>query len=690
MHGIMHNLALYRQGGIMIKQSRYVSLFYCFINALIGLLAGISMSCEAILAGLYGGAGGSRTIGDVTDFSDILATYRNVGNDCMTTEKYTPKNTTELKRLIQRDIQEQGSTVNLNYINTSAITDMSDLFTTKEGATFNGAIHCWDVGSVVDMSAMFKGASRFNQNINSWDVGSVVDMSAMFKGASRFNQNINGWDVRKVVNMSEMFSNATNFDQDLDEWKMARNTQNMRAMFKGAKAFNGNIEGWQVAEVITMEAMFENATKFNQDLNDWDVSNVQTMRAMFKGAASFNRKIIDWDVGSVDTMEGMFQDASRFNQDLSGWSDDVKPLVNTRAMFTKSKLTEVPDWKNAGVCFDPTSHGNVVADKEELMEKIDTLITTSELSPNLNHIEVCNVTDMSGLFRNKATFNGDITQWDVSRVKNMKDMFSGASAFNQDISAWDVRQVTTMSGMFSGASAFNQDISAWDVRQVTTMSGMFQNANRFTQDLTSWNTKVQATVDTGYIFASSGLSTIPDWRSAGICFAPTAHGDVVENKADLQTKISELITPSTPSPNLNHLETCNVTDMSGLFRNKATFNGDITQWDVSNVTGMSDMFWGAKAFNQDIGDWNVSNVTHMGYMFRDTHVFNQDIADWNVSKVKEMQYMFNNAPNFCNGGMSLEAWNGKMLETVNTTGMFDSTEGEAAPDACTHIPPSWY
>ncbi|MGI9255451.1 MAG: BspA family leucine-rich repeat surface protein, partial [Salinispira sp.] len=113
-------------------------------------------------------------------------------------------------------------------------------------------------------------------------------------------------------------------------------------------------------------------------------------------------------------------------------------------------------------------------------------ITAWGNTADLNYILTAAVTDMSEIFFNESTFNGDISLWDVSLVMNMTSMFQGASAFNGDISLWDVSSVTDISGMFSGATSFNGDISGWNVSSVTNMTGMFQNASAFNQDLEDW------------------------------------------------------------------------------------------------------------------------------------------------------------------------------------------------------------
>ena len=111
--------------------------------------------------------------------------------------------------------------------------------------------------------------------------------------------------------------------------------------------------------------------------------------------------------------------------------------------------------------------------------------------PDLNRLVTTQVTDMRSLLDEysdeDASFNQDISSWDVSNVTDMSFIFYGSSSFNQDISSWDVSNVTGMSSMFYGASSFNQPIGYWDVSNVTNMFRMLSSAVAFNQDISSWN-----------------------------------------------------------------------------------------------------------------------------------------------------------------------------------------------------------
>ncbi len=136
---------------------------------------------------------------------------------------------------------------------------------------------------------------------------------------------------------------------------------------------------------------------------------------------------------------------------------------------------------------DPIDFLLHVADKDALITEIRKRLAEADgATANLNYIDTSDITDMSNLFQNNATFNGDVSKWDVSSVTNTQAMFSGAIAFNQSLNSWNVSSVTNMSYMFVGARAFNQPLNKWNIAEVIDIKYMFYNAKAFNQNISGW------------------------------------------------------------------------------------------------------------------------------------------------------------------------------------------------------------
>jgi len=249
--------------------------------------------------------------------------------------------------------------------------------------------------------------------------------------------------------------------------------------------------------------------------------------------------------------------------------------------------------------------------------------------------DLSGVTDMSVMFADAQSFNGDIGGWDTGNVTDMRGMFFNAGSFNRSVGEWDVSSVTDMAFMFGGfdvTMSFDQDISSWDTGNVTDMSVMFQNATQFNQDISSWD--VTSVRDMSYMFFDAGSfnQDIGSWDVSSVTSMRGMFGGL-----DVTMSFNQ---------DIGSWDVSGVTNMVAMFQNAKSFNQDIGQWDTGNVTNMRFMFNDAEGFDQDIGEWNTGNVTNMAFMFQAATSFNQDISQWDVSNVTDMAFMFFDATSF--------------------------------------------
>ena len=117
-------------------------------------------------------------------------------NNVMNAIKVTPTTWAELRAIIEQELKRQGKDADLNFIDTSKITDMSYLFQDLE--IRNIKIDQWDVSNVTNMGYMFDNATLFNCDLSSWNVSKVTDMECMFYNAKSFNSDLPAWDMSNV------------------------------------------------------------------------------------------------------------------------------------------------------------------------------------------------------------------------------------------------------------------------------------------------------------------------------------------------------------------------------------------------------------------------------------------------------------------------------------------------------------
>lgn len=130
--------------------------------------------------------------------------------------KYFPKDTTELKDIIYKLIDEQSNEdiINLNYIDTSKITDMVQLFRGLDNI-IKIDVSNWDTYNVNDFSMMFTECSNLEEiiGLENFNTSNVTDMSFMFDNCKKLLRiDISNWDVSKVKDIQHMFECCFNLE----------------------------------------------------------------------------------------------------------------------------------------------------------------------------------------------------------------------------------------------------------------------------------------------------------------------------------------------------------------------------------------------------------------------------------------------------------------------------------------------
>ncbi len=192
-----------------------------------------------------------------------------------------PKSNMELKRMVDNEIKNNGSTCSLNHIDVSDITDFNNVFAYQR---FNGDISGWDVSNAKTMTQMF-----------------------LYSDYTGENGDISDWDVSSVVSMDAMFMN-TNYTGDISQWDVS-NVENMHYMFNTSK-FNGDLSNWNISSVVNIAGMFKNSEFNNDSICKWDVSNIMNMSELFAYNKHFDQDISKWKVNKSCKLIGIYKDAA--------------------------------------------------------------------------------------------------------------------------------------------------------------------------------------------------------------------------------------------------------------------------------------------------------------------------------------------------------------------------------------------
>ena len=137
---------------------------------------------------------------------------------------------------------------------------------------------------------------------------------------------------------------------------------------------------------------------------------------------------------------------------------------------------------------------------------IFTFYDIGERSPTYYNIYTAGtVTTLSGLFKDKATFNEPIGHWKTEDIEDLSFFLENATAFNRDINTLNVSKVTSLVRAFAGTQSYDRTMSNWVTSALTNVNGMLADATAYNKDLMVWDISNVGENYVDFVTASSAL-----------------------------------------------------------------------------------------------------------------------------------------------------------------------------------------
>ena len=299
-----------------------------------------------------------------------------------------------------------------------------------------------NTSEVKDMSEMFSGCSGLTSlDLKHFNTQNVTKMRAMFWGCSGLTSlDLSHFNTQNVTNMGEVFWGCSDLTSlDLSHFN-TQNVTNMGGMFRNCSGLTSlDVSHFKTQNVTKMSSMFEGCRRLTSlDVSHFDTQNVTAMNGMFGGCSGLTSL-----------------DVSHFN---------TQNVTSMGAMFTYcSSLTSLD-----------VSHFNTqnVTDMYGMFGGCSGLT-----SLDLSHFNTQNVTDMVTMFRGCSGLTSlDLSHFKTQKVTDMRWMFDGCSALTtiNSNTAW---QCPESNGMFAGCrqlkGAVAYDENKTDAKMANPETGYF-------------------------------------------------------------------------------------------------------------------------------------------------------------------------------------------------------------------------
>ena len=519
------------------------------------------------------------------------------------------------------DMQYLQTITDMNYLNTSEVTNMSSMFALCPKLT--------------------------SLDLSSFNTSKVIDVTGMFNGCNGLTSlDLSSFNTSKVTYMTFMFYNCTN----------------LRTIYVG--------DGWSTAAVgLYSDDIFNGCTSLVGGMGTtYDENHVDKAYAHIDGGPS-NPGYFTRDPNSPEA----YACYTPSNTTLTFYYDTQRSS-RTGTTYDLNTGANITGWESDGtnasvtkVVFDPSFAGARPTTTYDWFYDMTNLQSITGMS----YLNTSEVTNMNWMFNSCSKLTSiDLSGFNTSKVTDMRFMFYNCTGLTSlDLSSFNTSNVTNMFNMFGGCSGLRTIYvgNGWSTAAVTGSTNMFYNC---TSLVGGQGTTYDAShVDKAYAHIDGGPSNpgyFTEWKEAYACYTSsnttlTFYYDSQRSSRtgttyDLNTGYNYTgwdadgtktsVTKVVFDPSFAGARPTTTYDWFYGMENLQSITG-MSYLNTSEVTNMGWMFGGCKNLTSlDLSHFNTSKVTDMGAMFPSCKSLTSlDLSSFNTSKVTAISWMFSNCTN---------------------------------------------
>ena len=213
--------------------------------------------------------------------------------------------------------QYSGTSLDLSWLDTSNITDMTSMFYACRSLT-SLDVSSFNTSKVTSMRNIFGYLENISSlDVSSFDTSNVTSMEQMFMNCKKLPSiDISNFDTSKATTMGGMFSECKALTSlDLTNFNTS-NVTRMGSMFNSCSSLTSlDLSNFDTNKVNNMNQMFYSCSKLiNIDLSNFSTSNVTNTSYMFEYCRELTSIIGTLDMQKVTSAWDMFNSCSALEE----------------------------------------------------------------------------------------------------------------------------------------------------------------------------------------------------------------------------------------------------------------------------------------------------------------------------------------------------------------------------------------